>query len=246
MINRIKCLTEVQEEHSTGTCLVGFLDHIFQNMDRGCPSGVLFLDLSKAFDTVNHEHLLSKLRKLGFKWKAVNWVASYLYNRSQVTKVGNDISSARNVLCGVPQGSILGPLLFTLYVNDLPSNISLVTISLYADDTAIVVSGHDAASLKDHLQTVMSELILWFGYNRLSLNLKKSKNMIFGTNAQVGSLGDISIQVGQNCLDRVYNYKYLEIILDPRLSFADHVDYIKKKTFPKIKNFGTYPSNHRY
>ena len=112
--------------------------------DQGIPSGVLFLDLSKACDMVSHSHLLSKLCNLGFRWKTVNWVEFDLSERSQVTKIGTDISSPHAIKCGVPHGSILGPVLFTLYVNDLTLNISTGTISLYADDTAIVIPCRDS------------------------------------------------------------------------------------------------------
>ena len=101
------------EGRSTGTCLIDFLTEIYEEVDAGGASGVLFLDLAKAFDTVDHEVLFSKLRHLGFKLSSINWFMSYLNNRTQATKVGNSLSSWEQINCGVPQGSILGPLLLS-------------------------------------------------------------------------------------------------------------------------------------
>ena len=107
--------------YSTGTCLIDFLHDIYSNIDEGHASGVLFLDLKKAFDVVDHQILLEKLKYLGFRESAVNWFGSYLKDRQQVTKLGGKLSNKNTVTHGVPQGSILGPLLFSLYVNDLPN-----------------------------------------------------------------------------------------------------------------------------
>ncbi|CAB4035751.1 Hypothetical predicted protein [Paramuricea clavata] len=109
-------------------------------MDKGAVTGAVFLDLSKAFDTVNYSILFSKLSKAGFTDATITWFKSYLYQRIQVTRVDNATSSAKYVSVGVPQGSVLGPLLFILYVNDLPSCIKKCKVTMYADDTVLYFS----------------------------------------------------------------------------------------------------------
>ena len=130
-----------------GTCLIDFLANIYTNINKGVHCGVLFLDLKKAFDTVDHSILISKLRTHGVKSATCKWLTSYLCGRLQVTRVGRETSEPMRVDCGVPQGSILGPLLFTIYVNDLPSAVSNSKIKLYADDTALTVTSKDPVCL---------------------------------------------------------------------------------------------------
>ena len=110
-------------------------------MEKGGTVGAVFLDLRKAFDTVNHNVLISKLSSFNFSNNALKWSESYLMNRIQCVNVSNQKSSALDTLTGVPQGSILGPLLFSLYINDLPSVCSDVEIQLYADDAVIFTNG---------------------------------------------------------------------------------------------------------
>ncbi len=126
--------------HSTSSCPLDFLDGIFNDVDAGAACGVLFLDLRKAFDSVHHGILCNKLKQAGLSNATVKWVDSYLASRYQVTKVNGVISSESPVEYGVPQGSILGPLLFVVFINDMPDEILNCRINLYADDTAITVS----------------------------------------------------------------------------------------------------------
>ena len=120
---------------STGVALAHFSDTILDNMDKGSVTGTVFLDLTKAFDTVDHQRLIHKLYSTGFSNHSVEWFKSYLANRCQVTAVENAHSSTKLVPVGVPQGSILGPLLFLIYVNDLTSCLQQCDLTLYADDT---------------------------------------------------------------------------------------------------------------
>ena len=119
-------------------------------MDKGCVTGAVFLDLSKAFDTIDHDSLLQKLTKVGFSSSVIDWFRSYLSERTQVTCVENSTSSAKHITVGVPQGSVLGPLLFIIYINELSSGVNWCKLSLYADDTVIYYS---LPNIKDLEQT---------------------------------------------------------------------------------------------
>ncbi len=169
-----KCQSGFRKGHSTGTCLISFLSNIYQQVDDGGACGVLFLDLKKAFNTVNREILLKKT-------SGVNWIKSYITDRYQDTKVGHSISNRVMVNCGVPLGSILGPLLFTLYINDLPSVVPDVHMNWYADDTTIMVSGKLSVEKEWKLNCTSKTVAAWFSYNKLSLNLGKTNFMLFGT-----------------------------------------------------------------
>ncbi len=199
---------------------------------------MLFLDLKKAFDTVDHSILLHKLEHIGVKQEGVNWVKSYLTDRQQVTKVSHSISNKASVNCGVPQGSILGPLLFTLYINDLPSVVPDINMNLYADDTAITVCGHSSVEIEWKLNQTLKLVAAWFSYNKLSLNLNKTNFMLFGTHQTCKKYNNVMIRFGETNIKRVEELKYLGMMLDPQLTFSAHVNYIRKKTLGKIKLLG--------
>ena len=136
--------------YSTDTALIYLSDLIRTNMDQGLITGMILLDLQKAFDTVNHQILLDKLKCIGATQNCTNWFDSYLTNRNQQVDLGGNMSEPLTITCGVPQGSILGPLLFLLYVNDM----SLATqekLMLYADDSGIIVSGKSILDIEKTL-----------------------------------------------------------------------------------------------
>ncbi len=156
----------------TGTCLIKFLNDIYDSIEDACPSGVLFLDLKKAFDTVD----LQKRRKnFGFSTFAVDWMDGYLSNRTQVTKVSNYLSA------GIDIRSILGPLMFALHIDALPKALNDVNTYLYAGDTAIVVIDKDPVTISIKLNRALEQASLWFRNHKLSLNVSKTKFMPFST-----------------------------------------------------------------
>ena len=126
-----------RKKHSTGSCLTFLNDKILQGFDSGLYTGMILIDLQKAFDTINHNILLEKMSLMGFSEKAIGWFKSYLSNRTFKVTIDKIFSSNGNLTCGVPQGSILGPLLFLLYVNDMPQAVSS-DLYLYADDSCLV------------------------------------------------------------------------------------------------------------
>ena len=143
---------------STAIALTYFTDNILDNLDKGSIAGAVFLDISKAFDTVSHDRLIQKLGTIGFSQPTINWFSSYLSNRFQVTSIGLEQSSTQPVHVGVPQGSILGPLLFLIYVNEIPSTVNSCDISLYADDTVLFCSAKTTIELEQKLNSDLQNL----------------------------------------------------------------------------------------
>ena len=146
----------------------------------------IYLDLTKAFDTVNHDMLLYKLQYYGIRGIAYQWFKSYLYNRQQYTVINNVSSCLTYVQCGVPQGSILGPLLFLLYVNDISCVLPGENVKLFADDTNLFISGVDINVLNSKCNRCIETLNRWFIANRLHMNADKTNIMVIPkTNANV-------------------------------------------------------------
>ena len=156
-------------------------DRLYHNIDIGELNGVVFLDLKKAFDTVNHQILLNKLNCYGITGTAHKWFASYLSNRSQYCQVNGGISKPSRMISGIPQGSILDPLLFLLYINDLPNCLNSVKCNMFADDTQIDTSGNDINTVTNALNKDLKNVSDWLTVNKLSLNTKKTEYMIIGS-----------------------------------------------------------------
>ena len=148
-------------------------------MDNKKPTLSVFLDLSKAFDTIDHGILLCKLEYYGIRGLALDWFKSYLYNRKQYVSYNGVQSESLSINCGVPQGTVLGPLLFIIYTNDLPDCISQATTILFADDTTIYESASDLNYLYSSMNQNLIHLTDWFRGNKLSLNITKTNYMLF-------------------------------------------------------------------
>ena len=190
----------------------------------------IFIDLRKAFDTVDHNILLHKMRLYGLGNSSIRLMQSYLSSRLQVCNYQNKFSGAREIVCGVPQGSILGPLLFLLFVNDLPNCLSNSTPCLFADDTNLSLSGTDRADLE---LKANHELILinnWLEANRLHLNVAKTEFLLIGTRQRLALLNELPIlKIGENIVKNVSTTKTLGVIVDQNLSWEDHIEHITKK-----------------
>ncbi len=165
--------------HSTETATVYFLERIKSLMDRGGVVGAVFLDLRKAFDTVNHNILQSKFDQFNFSQVTSNWFNSYLTTRSQCVKVQNTKSTFKDLITGVPQGSILGPILFSLYINDLPPVCQGCEVIMYADDTVIFVKGKDHSEAASQLTKALVNVSNWLNNCHLQLNSSKTVAMFF-------------------------------------------------------------------
>ena len=195
-------------------------------------TGALFVDLKKAFDTVPHKELISKLECLGFVDNSIAWVTNYLSNRSQVVSLGTTLSSPLAVENGVLQGSILGQVLFTLYINDLPSCINFSKVIMYADDTVIFF--HSSAQLMGvelKLNMELTSLSEWLCGSKFPLNLKKIEFMVLGTQQRLCRqvIDGMDITLGGESVRCCDAFKYLGVILDRSLSLNQHIDHVKKK-----------------
>jgi hypothetical protein len=159
--------------------IIILMERIISALEKGHFTVGIFLDFSKAFDTVNHEILLNKLSKYGIRGPANSWVESYLKDRQQYCFLNNYQSNKLYIKCGVPQGSILGPLLFLVYINDLAKFSTVLSSLLFADDSNLFVSGPNLDILQSQINDEMPKLVEWLTANRLSLNIKKTHSIIF-------------------------------------------------------------------
>ena len=175
-----------RKNHSTDSCLSYLNDKILQGFDSGKTTGMILIDLQKAFDTIDHEILIKKLTYIGFSKNYIAWFKSYITNRSFIVNVENDYSDPGQLLCGVPQGSILGPLLFLLYVNDMPQAISC-DLLLYADDSVLIFSHKDIDVINQQLNNDFSSLCDWFVDNKLSIHFgeDKTKSILFSSKNRI-------------------------------------------------------------
>jgi len=213
--------------HSTQTTLIEVSDYILKNIDKGKVVGGVFIDLKKAFDTVNHSILLGKLKSFGILGLELDWFTSYLDNRMQATKVGNVVSNFATVKFGVPQGSILGPLLFTIFINDLPLVVSNRTkINLYADDTAIFYASKDIQEINAYLNIDLAGIDLWMERNNLTLNAKKTQAILFCSIHKVKKTNDLELYLKESRLENVNQCKYLGLIFDQTLKWDAHINQI--------------------
>ena len=215
--------------HSTIHAITSIHETILENTNADKHSISIYLDLSKAFDSVNHQILLNKLEHYGIRGIALKFFKSYLYNRQQYTCVNGEVSEILSVICGVPQGSTLGPLLFLLYINDLAS-ASNFYVSLFADDTCLLLSHKNMIILEHQCNTELVHINNWFLANKLTANLTKaSKYMITLGKSKLTYPQNFNLTMGNTTLERVTSIKYLGVIFDECFNWHDHVSYISSK-----------------
>ena len=188
----------------------------------------MFLDISKAFDTVNHDLLLSKLSQLGFSSSTFAWFKSHLSDRCQVTRVSDSFSSPGFPTTGVPQFSVLGPSLFSAFINDQPSVLPADSVVLFADDTAIYITSSNLDFLNSSLQQCLDATSLWMASNGLQLNASNTKCMLFHSSRRKIETG-LDVLVDGVTVDQVRVFKYLGVLINDTLTWSDHVDMICRK-----------------
>ena len=166
------------KKHSTNLATIELVTKILQAIDNSEYTIGVFLDLAKAFDTVNHEILLKKLEHYGIRGIALEWFKNYLTNRKQIIKYKAQKSESLTIKCGVLQGSVLGPLLFLIYMNNLSRSSEILSIILFADDTNLFFSHKNLFTLKETMNWELSMIASWLSANKLSLNIKKTHFII--------------------------------------------------------------------
>lgn len=211
---------------STSDALIEFLDHAYASLDCGDIMLAVFLDFSKAFDTVNHAILIDKLEHVGVRGSNNDWFNSYLCNRKQFVEVGAAKSNLRNITVGVPQGSVLGPLLFLLYINDMSNSSPEAQLVHFADDTTMFRSGNNFDTLVASINSQLVSVDEWLCVNRLSLNVSKTTYMVI-SNRDIPPLIDIRIRGIQ--LVRSHCAKFLGVFIDDKLRFEDHIRSVHMK-----------------
>ena len=210
--------------HSTVTAVLDLTNQWCFNIDRGMISGVIFLDLKKAFDTVDHNLLLTKLKHYGMQEKTLQWFRSYLSDRSQRVYINGILSDKEQITCGVPQGSTLGPLLFLIYINDLSSAIDFATTRMYADDSNLTYTACGIPTLQYEMKRDIERLKDWLTANKLTLNILKSEVMLVGSRQRIATITEnINLSINGISLMKVDHTKCLGVLIDEHLTWNSHL-----------------------
>jgi len=215
--------------HNTTHATLDFLQTIEKALENDEYAIGIFCDLSKAFDTLNHEILIKKLEHYGIRGNFLAWLKSYLQNRAQFVDIDGVRSTCKPITVGVPQGSILGPLLFLIYVNDLPAALEKLRPIMFADDTNLILRGKNLSELKTVLENELNELDDYFKANKLKLNIDKTKLMCFRKKSDKFVKSDLNIPLDNaiiNCVDEI---SFLGFVLDSHLSWDAHCCKVANK-----------------
>lgn len=234
-IDKYDILSESQygfrKNRSTSLALWEFVENISNSLDNKKHTIGVYIDLKKAFDTIDHGLLIKKLEFYGIRGIASNWLYTYLNKRQQYVQFDNKASSLLEIKCGVPQGSVLGPQLFILYINDICNVSKIVHFILFADDTNLFVNGDNIDELCLILNRELDKLNTWFIINKLSLNVSKTNYMIFSYKA---ISNNICIKFNCSSIERVRVTKFLGIWIDDKLNWKEHITRIKNKLSKSI------------
>ena len=223
-------------KHNTSHPVLHLSEKIYKalNQNPSATTITIFIDLKKAFDTVDHDILLEKLKRYGVRETANLWFQNYLSDREQFVSINGIESEKVKILCGVPQGSVLGPLLFLLFINDLPKATEFFTL-LFADDTTFQISNTNVKTLFEDANFELNKANEWFKANKLTLNVKKTKFMLFSDKNLQTEISNLQIKIGGKNVDQVGTYckekyfKFVGHVLDDKLSWEGHIEHLCKK-----------------
>jgi exonuclease III len=220
--------------HSAEQAIFFLINNVLEAIDKKQMVGGIFCDLHKAFDSVNYEILLDKTYLYGIRGNMGRLIHSYITNRYQKVVCKDNFSTWEQIRAGVPQGSILGPLLFLIYINDLPSAIEKKnnTVVLYADDTSVIITEPNPIDYKSHLNSLIEDISTWFKSNLLTLNLDKTQYLEFTPVKGLNRKEAAEIEddhIFNSTLNTVENIKFLGITVDETLSWQPHIDILIKK-----------------
>ena len=221
-------------EKSTHEAIFNVVKHMYSAINNSKLMGILFLDIAKAFNCVDHEILYRKMHDAGFSIRVINWFKSYL-NRSQVMKYGDNISTKMSITTGIAQGTVLGPLVFIFYINDCVYKLSRVKISMFADDCVLYFTGNNWQNIHAIMQEDLDNFVSWTSNNRLRLNESKTQSMIVGSRAKILKIvNPTSFNIRGKNIKRVTQYNYLGILLDSELSLTPLYKNIEKRVIDKV------------
>ena len=228
-LSKRKILTDRQygfrKEKSTKSALIRFINTVQKDLDNKKKAVAVYIDLKKAFDTVNHKILIQKLELYGIRGHALEWFKSYLNDRKQYVACGQVKSNMAAVEFGVPQGSNLGPLLFLIYVNDLPRCLNNGHATLFADDTTVYNTANNIGEIQNKTNEDLKNLVEWCRANKLTLNTSKTYGCIFGENPTQ----EIGIKIGDTDVNMSQSVKYLGVHVDSKLSWKAHIAHVANK-----------------
>jgi ribosomal protein S4 len=232
-----------RENHSCESAIQYILGEWRKAAEEGKVTIAVFLDFKRAFETIDRGMLLKKLEKYGFSDDSRRLLGSFLNDRKQYVCVNEEKSSEINVDIGIAQGSVLGPLLFILYINDLPSHLKNVLVKIFADDTLLAISAYSYKEAAEKMNIILKFVSAWLKIFKVKLNVSKSKFMVIAKskNKITSFQPEIDLQpikIESEVISRVEVYKYLGVMIDCLLNFDEHVSYVIKKTGKKIMYLG--------
>ena len=213
--------------HSTQFAALELIDRITQDLDQGNMPITIFMDLSKAFDTLNHDILIYKLKSYGLSEAALKLMQSYLTNRKQYVEINNTQSTKNDITVGVPQGSILGPLLFIIYINDIIHSSTVFRFIIFADDTTLYTTLNTQEDINDILNDELVKINNWLKVNKLSLNVDKTKAMLFHMPQK--RILNLRLKIAGSNIEFIDNFNFLGITINKHLNWTKHMNILSAK-----------------